>query len=169
MDLNSENFYGYSRGKKDYHKPQNCGSLLPICSTIQKQILGMEKWRKRQKLWGENAQQDQLHEERKTILLNPQNHGSLLSFTEQHKNRFPTIEEWRKMQENMKGRDEPPSTAWERQNSMRMGENESHGWIMAWACISKHLLAPQVKNMFSKNGGFPKFEFDLHTFPIPRK
>ena len=32
-------------------------------------------------------------------------------------------------------------TAWER---------KTYGWIMAWACISKHLLAQEVKNTFSQ-------------------
>ena len=46
--------------------------------------------------------------------------------------------------------------------------NEIHGCIMAWACLPKILLTPQVKNTLSKNVWPPKFEFDLHAFPISR-
>ena len=116
----------------------------------------MEKWRKWHKSWGENAQQAQLCEERKNILLNPQNRGSLLSFTQQHKNGFLTIEEWRKVQEIMKERELNHLQLHERAKTwMKMGEE----WI------SRLLLAPKSKTCFFKMGGLPNS--NLTSIPFP--
>ena len=103
----------------------------------------------------------------KTASSNPKIMAPFFPFAKKHQKRILGMVKWRNGNKSW-GRELSKLQLRERaQCRWEWVRNERCGCIMAWACISKNLLAPQLKNTFSKNGWLPKFEFDSHTLPIP--
>ena len=84
-------------------------------------------------------------------------------------NEFWAWGKWRKTTNHEGERAQQDSPTWESLDVNENGwGNERNGCIIAYSFLPNILLDPQVKNTLSKNGWLPKFEFDLHTFPILR-
>ena len=74
---------------------------------------------------------------------------------QQHPKRIMSMENGMKRQPNHGG--ESSISSWCMMDPKLWGwvRNESHGCLMAWACLPKILLAPQFKITLSKNGWPP--------------
>ena len=163
VDLNLGKCPWHHGSKNDLPKPTDSESLLAIHTTITKRISQLGD----RKTWGKLPACSQ---GKKWPLPNPKIVVPFFPFAQQHRKQITGMEKWRKRQEFMKGKSLAPSTTWESpKHGWEWARNEIHWWIMAWELISKHLIAPQVKNTFPKNGWSSQFEIDSHTFPIPMK
>ena len=154
-------------GKNNSTTTQKSWVSSPICQKPRNEFPSLEKIGKMQKNVREAPS---LLTVAKMAFSNPKIVVPFFPFTQQHRKWIMGMEKWRN---NIKSWGKERSVTFllcERdQTPWRWVRNESHGCIMAWACLPKLLLAPQVKNTLSENGWSSQSKIDLHTFPIPRK
>ena len=155
--------YGLHMAETNSTTPKIRGSLLPLASNPKMSLLAWRKQEKCRKTWRRTP----------SFLIGAKTTSSSPKIVDPS---FPFSPATPKINSEYGEGQETTTKPWRRELSLfllREGDknpwgwvrNESHGCIMAWACLPKLLLAPQVKNTLSKNGWPPKFEFDLHTFP----